>query len=129
MVKTQHDTSHFTSFGLLLDELLQTKSMSYRQLAKASGMSEKSAMTIIRACRGKSTPERENIIKWCEVLGATPEQRHTLLQAFHYIDDEQDRDLIQAHARIAGLEQNLVQANTRIKELEQDLAQLKKSDG
>lgn len=129
MVKTQHDTTKFTPFGLLLDDLLQQKKMSYRQLAIESGMSENSAMTIIRACRGKSTPEWVNILKWCEILEATPEQRRALLGAFHYQDDEQESDLAQAHTRIAELEQDLVQANARIKELEQDLAQLKKSDG
>jgi transcriptional regulator with XRE-family HTH domain len=129
MVKTQHDTSRFTSFGLLLDTLLHKKKMSYRGLAIASGMSATSAMTIIRACRGESTPEWGNILKWCEVLEATPEQRRALLGAFHYKDDEQERDLEQAHARIAELEQDLVQANMRIRELEQALAQLKKSNG
>lgn len=141
MVKTQHDTSRFTSFGLLLDKLLQNKQMSYRQLAIASGMSAKSAMTIIRACRGESTPERENIFKWCAVLEATPEQRRALLHAFHYTEDEQGSALEQACAHIAELEQErdvllaacaqqgqeLEQARTRIRELEQDIAQLRKS--
>lgn len=129
MVKTQHDTSRFTSFGLLLDELLQHKKMSYRGLAIASGMSATSAMSIIRACRGESTPEWGNILKWCEVLEATPEQRRALLGAFHYREDEQESDLEQARTRIAELELELEQANARIKALEQDLAQLKKSDG
>jgi len=141
MAKTQHDTSRFTSFGRLLDELLQQKQMSYRQLAIASSMSATSAMTIIRACRGASTPERGNILKWCEVLGATSEQRHALLHAFHYTEDEQVSDLEQARTRIAELEQErdallatsalqvqeLEQARTRIRELEQDIAQLRKS--
>ena len=126
MVKTQHDTSKYTSFGLLLDELLLKKKMSYRQLAIASGMSATSAMTIIRACRGESVPEWGNILKWCEVLEATSDQRRVLLLAFHYTEEEQESSLEQARAHIVVLERELELANTRIRKLEQDLDQLKK---
>lgn len=110
MAKTQHDTRLYTSFGLLLNELLAQKRMSFRRLALESGMSGTSQMSIIRACRGESVPTREHVLAWAKILEATPAQRNRLLEAFGY-DDDLRQAYEEALARIAELEQ-------RVKELE-----------
>jgi transcriptional regulator with XRE-family HTH domain len=88
MAKLKRDTTGYTPFGLLLDELCKKKKMSFRKLAVESGMSLESHTTITRACRGESTPKRENILAWSRVLDATADERKSLLKAFHYTDDE-----------------------------------------
>lgn len=106
MVKTQHDTSKYSSFGILLDKLLAQKKMSFRQLAITSGMSASSQMSIIRACRGESIPKREHVLAWAEILDTTNEQRKALLDAFGY-DDRNEQlllELEEARKRIADLE-------------------------
>lgn len=82
MAKMKRDTGEYTAFGLKIDELCLKRSMSFHQVAAASGM--KSHASIVRACQGKSTPLRENILKWCDVLQASADERIALLQAFHY---------------------------------------------
>jgi len=84
MARLNRDTSGYTPFGLLLDRLCKEKKISFRQLAIQSGMSATSHASIIRACRGVSTPKRETILKWCEVLQAPTEVCVDLLRAFHY---------------------------------------------
>ncbi|HEY1351172.1 MAG TPA: hypothetical protein VGF67_16250 [Ktedonobacteraceae bacterium] len=106
MAKKRHDTSLYTPFGLLLDELLAKKSMSFRRLAIESGMSATSQMSIIRACRGESVPQRGHILAWARVLEATPEQRKRLLDAFDY-DDDLRQAYEEALERIAELERKL----------------------
>jgi len=85
MAKMKRDISEYTPFGLKIDELCLKHSMSFHQLAAASGM--KSHASIIRACQGKSTPQRENILKWCDVLHASDDECAVLLRAFHYTAD------------------------------------------
>ena len=46
MAKKKHDTTKFTLFGLLLDELLTQKKMSFRRLAIESGMSATSPNSV-----------------------------------------------------------------------------------
>jgi transcriptional regulator with XRE-family HTH domain len=84
MARLKRNTSDYTPFGLLLDRLCREKGISFRQLAIQSGMSATSHATIIRACQGKSTPKRDSILKWCEVLQASSDERASLLGAFHY---------------------------------------------
>ncbi|GCE32159.1 hypothetical protein KDA_76430 [Dictyobacter alpinus] len=119
MANTQHDTSKYTDFGRLLDALLTKKKMSYRQLAIRSGMSPNSQMSIIRACRGESTPERRHVLAWATILEATPDQRKALLATFHYDEDARllEHHLEEANARIALLEH-------RVEELERENALL-----
>jgi hypothetical protein len=61
--------------------------MSFHQLAAASGT--KSHASILRACRGETVPQRENILAWSAALHTTPEQRASLLHAFHYATPEE----------------------------------------
>ena len=96
MAKLKRDTSDYTAFGHLLDELCIQRGMSFRQLAVKSGMSEKSHMSIIRACRGTSVPQRENVLAWSAALEATAEQRAKLLHYFHYAAPEEEE---KEHAR------------------------------
>jgi hypothetical protein len=64
--------------------------MSFHKLATDSGM--KSHASILRACRGKSVPHRENILAWCDALQVLPEQRTFLLHAFHYSTPEEENN-------------------------------------
>ncbi len=84
MARLYRDTSAYTPFGILLDSLCKEKKISFRQLAIQSGMSSTSHATIIRSCQGQSTPKRETILKWCDVLQTSSKNRAALLQAFHY---------------------------------------------
>lgn len=88
MAKLQRDTTGYTPFGLLIHDLCLQRSMSFHKLAADSGM--KSHASILRACRGKSVPQRENILAWCNVLNTTHEQRTFLLHAFHYSTPEEE---------------------------------------
>lgn len=87
MARLDRDTSDYTEFGKVLDQLCREREISFRQLAIQSGMSATSHASIIRACQGKSTPKRETLLKWCEVLQASPDVRAVLLRAFHYTDE------------------------------------------
>jgi transcriptional regulator with XRE-family HTH domain len=82
------ETDQFTPFGHLVHELCLTRKISFQRLAHDSGM--KSHASLSRACRGETTPQRKNILAWCEVLEATSEQRKFLLHQFRYMAPEEE---------------------------------------
>lgn len=74
---------------------------------------------IAKCCRGEVRPKRELIVAWAHILEATPGQRHDLLRAFQYADEDPGQgELEEARARIATLEQELEEARARNAELE-----------
>ena len=88
MAKTKRDTSTYTAFGRLIHELCLQQSLSFHKLAAASGT--KSHASILKACTGKSVPQRETVLAWASALQATPEQRRFLLHQFHYSAPEEE---------------------------------------
>ncbi len=89
MVKLKRDVTGYTPFGMLIHDLCLKQSMSFHKLAEASGM--KSNASILRACRGETVPQRANILAWCAALHTTPEERASLLHAFHYATPEEEQ--------------------------------------
>ncbi len=87
MAKLKRETTGYTPFGMLINDLCLQQSMSFHKLAAASGM--KSHASILRACRGETVPQRENILAWSAALNANSEQRAFLLHAFHYATPEE----------------------------------------
>jgi transcriptional regulator with XRE-family HTH domain len=89
MARLNRDTSGYTPFGLLLDRLCKEKKISFRQLAIQSGMSATSHASIIRACRGVSTPKRETVLKWSQALGCDKETTNRLLHLAGHATEEE----------------------------------------
>jgi transcriptional regulator with XRE-family HTH domain len=89
MARLNRDTSDYTAFGKMLDQLCKERGISFRQLAIQSGMSATSHASIIRACRGKSTPKRETLLKWCEVLQCDKATTDRLLHLAGHATEEE----------------------------------------
>lgn len=90
MAKRQRDIRRYTPFGLQIHDLCVQQKLSFRALARESGMSPNSQMAIIRACRGEITPQRDTLLGWCRVLQADTAQRSWLLHYWHYTTPEEE---------------------------------------
>jgi len=92
MANLKRDTTGYSLFGRILDELCQTKQISFRALAQASHLQPGYHTVLAKICRGEVTPKREHILLWADILEATNEQRHDLLHAFHYDSAEEGQN-------------------------------------